>query len=285
MISDKIEVFHGALIHYGPLNDRIYLMKIGDAVPENIAILLKEKAQQHCYSKIFAKIPTKTCDAFLNVGFEIEAKVPKLYLGVEDAVFLGYYLTEERRNEIRIAEFENVLSLAKRKQVSPEAVTLPQLDSRFCLRKCREKDAQAMAELYRKVFLSYPYPIHDPSYIRKTMNSHVEYFGVEVDDRLIALSSADKDTANGNAEMTDFAILPEWRGYGLAKHLLVKMEVSIQRQSIHAAYTIARATSAAMNITFARSGYQYAGRLANNANISGGIESMNVWYKSIQRIS
>jgi hypothetical protein len=36
-----------------------------------------------------------------------------------------------------------------------------------------------------------------------------------------------------------------------------------------------------MNITFAKNGYEYAGTLKNNTNISGNIESMNVWYKHL----
>ncbi len=36
-----------------------------------------------------------------------------------------------------------------------------------------------------------------------------------------------------------------------------------------------------MNITFAKTGYTYAGTLINNTNISGRLESMNVWYKHI----
>jgi len=34
-----------------------------------------------------------------------------------------------------------------------------------------------------------------------------------------------------------------------------------------------------MNITFSRMGYRYSGTLLNNTNISGRLESMNVWYK------
>jgi hypothetical protein len=37
-----------------------------------------------------------------------------------------------------------------------------------------------------------------------------------------------------------------------------------------------------MNITFSKLGYKYGGLLKNNTNISGAIESMNVWYKEIQ---
>jgi hypothetical protein len=34
-----------------------------------------------------------------------------------------------------------------------------------------------------------------------------------------------------------------------------------------------------MNITFTRASYRFSGMLVNNTNISGGIESMNVWYR------
>ena len=53
----------------------------------------------------------------------------------------------------------------------------------------------------------------------------------------------------------------------------------MKRQGMHTAYTIARSLSAGMNITFAKLGYVFAGTLTNNTNISGKIESMNVWYK------
>ena len=36
-----------------------------------------------------------------------------------------------------------------------------------------------------------------------------------------------------------------------------------------------------MNITFARQGYAFSGTLYNNTNISGNLESMNVWHKPL----
>jgi hypothetical protein len=59
------------------------------------------------------------------------------------------------------------------------------------------------------------------------------------------------------------------------------MEYDLKKQKIKTAYTIARAMSPGMNITFKKSGYKFCGRLRNSTNISGRIESMNVWYKSI----
>ena len=113
------------------------------------------------------------------------------------------------------------------------------------------------------------------------MKSHVDYFGVERYGGLIALSAAEIDESAQNVEMTDFATLPEWRGNGMGVQLLLHMEKEIQLKGIKTAYTIARAKSIGINITFSKLGYAYGGRLKNNTNISGNIESMNVWYKTI----
>ena len=87
--------------------------------------------------------------------------------------------------------------------------------------------------------------------------------------------------ASQNVEMTDFATLPEALGHGLALSLLETMESAMCRRNMHTAHTIARARSPGMNITFSKAGYTFAGTLINNTNISGGIESMNVWYKRL----
>ena len=81
--------------------------------------------------------------------------------------------------------------------------------------------------------------------------------------------------------MTDFAVLEKYRGNNLACHLLGAMEEKLPELGVKTAFTIARAKSFGMNITFAKSGYTYSGTLVNNTDISGQIESMNVWYKNI----
>jgi hypothetical protein len=59
------------------------------------------------------------------------------------------------------------------------------------------------------------------------------------------------------------------------------MEAEMRKRRVKTVYTIARAYSAAMNITFAKQNYEFAGTLLNNTHISDKIESMNVWYKSL----
>jgi putative beta-lysine N-acetyltransferase len=87
------------------------------------------------------------------------------------------------------------------------------------------------------------------------------------------------DIQSGNTEMTDFATLPEYRGKGLSAFLLRLMESEVKKRQIKTTYTIARAPSFGMNITFSKMGYSYSGTLINNTNIFGHFENMNVWYK------
>jgi putative beta-lysine N-acetyltransferase len=154
----------------------------------------------------------------------------------------------------------------------------------YSLRALGAEEAPLLAGLYREVFASYPFPVHDSAYIRETMDADVAYFGAFRDGRLVAASSAEMDPATSSAEMTDFATLPGETGKGLAGALLAAMEQDMPRQGISTLYTIARAFSHGMNITFARAGYEYGGTLVNNTDIFGRIESMNLWHKKAKAL-
>ncbi|MFW5780428.1 MAG: putative beta-lysine N-acetyltransferase, partial [Bacillota bacterium] len=99
------------------------------------------------------------------------------------------------------------------------------------------------------------------------------------EDTLFAIASSETNKKYLNAEMTDFAILPEYRGKNLSLLLLCEMEKNMKDMGYKLLYTIARAVSYGMNCTFSKLGYQFSGTLINNTNISGNIESMNLWYK------
>jgi putative beta-lysine N-acetyltransferase len=275
---DTIEYLDGARIQHGPLNDRVYLMKMGDARPEALVEGLIRKAADAGYSKIFAKIPESATRPFLEAGFSKEAGVPGFFDGRGPAAFLGYYLDAERHREADPEGLDTILELSRKQ---PLADTPPPGNG-FALAPCSAGKTAEMAKIYRKVFSTYPFPIHDPGYLLDTMESHVMYFGATVGRRLVALSSSEMDMESKNVEMTDFATLPDWRGNRLGVHLLSLMEAAVKAKGIKTAYTIARAASPGMNITFARLGYRYGGRLINNTNISGRIESMNIWYKPME---
>lgn len=276
---DKIEMFNGALIQHGPVSNRIYLMKFNRADPKKLISAMEKLTKNNDYTKIFAKIPAHLEEIFLDSGYQKEAEIPGFFHGQQAAFFLGRYLDPQRQKESSVKKVEEIINLAckkEEKQIIPRS-----LPNEAILRRCIPDDAERMSSLYKEVFKSYPFPIDNPGYIIKTMLDHIIYFGIEINKKFVALSSAEMDTVSKNVEMTDFATFPKYRGSGFSSRLLKKMENEMCRRGIQTAYTIARATSPAMNITFGKAGYNYSGRLINNTNIAGQIESMNVWYKNL----
>ncbi len=278
-MTDQIVTFGNSAIQHGRHSNRAYLMNLDSGDLPAVLPYLDNLARTRGYTKIFAKVPAKAMDDFTRNSYVPEASIPGFYSGERDVCFMGKYFAPERKEEQNPDLVQDALEAALEKEPLLEA---PSLEEPLSCRAAREEDAQAMAQLYRKVFATYPFPIHDPAYLRETMASHVDYHGIWAGDRLVALASAEKDVAGKNAEMTDFATDPEFRSRGLANHLLDRLERAVSRQGICTAFTIARAYSYGMNITFAKSGYTYSGTLTHNTQISGKLESMNVWYKDLQ---
>ena len=275
-MSDLIERFGSSQIQHGPDNNRIYLMKLDPADLPGIIGRLDALAEKNGYTKIFAKVPAPHAAAFMAGGYRIEGTIPRFYNGETDAVFLGRFTDPARGITPQRGEMEKIIALAQSGKGRP----LKPLPEGCTLRAAAEADAGELADVYRQVFASYPFPIHDPDYLIETMCSHVCYFVAEMEGKIAAAASGEMDLEKRHAEMTDFATLPEHLGQGLAAQLLRFMEPEMRRRGIVTLYTIARAISPGMNITFAKCGYAFGGTLINNTQISGSIESMNLWYRT-----
>ncbi len=271
-MGDILETIDGAVIQHGHESSRAYLMQIGPGDCSKLPERLIQLAETHRYTKIFAKVPDVSAQSFFNAGYAAEAWIPK---GPDKILFLAYYLDEQRKIVSHQEDITKILNMCRNRN----ADSPPELPEELCCTLCEEQDTDEMAAVYSQVFPSYPFPIHDPSYLQETMKTHVLYFCIKHNGKIIALSSAETDPGAAVAEMTDFAALPDWRGKSLSRILLAYMEKEAAERGIKTAYTIARAVSPGMNITFAASGYTYTGILRNNTQISGSIESMNVWYK------
>ncbi|NQU41493.1 MAG: putative beta-lysine N-acetyltransferase [Lentisphaerae bacterium] len=276
-MSDTLEQIGNSRIQHGPDNDRIYLMKLDPTDLPGVIDFLDNLASEKGYTKIFAKVPEPCASEFVRHGYRREGMIPKFYSGETSATFLGNFIDPAWEITLQRDEIETIIVLAQSKNRTP----IKRLPDGYALRPAVEADVEELAKVYRQVFASYPFPIHDPDYLIETMRSHVCYFVAEKDGKIAAASSGEMDKENGNAEMTDFASLPEHLGNGLAVHLLQFMEPEMKKHGMATLYTIARAISPGMNITFAKCGYIFGGTLINNTQISGSIESMNLWYRSV----
>lgn len=277
---DKVEVIgQGSIIQHGKHNDRIYLMKLNEQDLDIFFYEISKLANENKYSKIFCKVPKSVAPLFFANGYILEAFIPQFYGAEKDVFFVSKFLNSDRLLDVEQQ------ALSKFKQLLSEEHSLKNNLKKnapgYSVRKLTKADVEQMVQIYQEVFESYPFPIHNPDYILQTMAENVFYFGVENEGKLVALASSEVDAAGKNAEMTDFATLQNHGGKSLASLLLREMEKEMQKQGVKTLYTIARLNSIPMNLTFLRFDYEYSGTLINNTNISGKIESMNIFFKHI----
>ena len=276
-MPDVIEKISHSTVQHGPMNRRIYVMKLDERDVPSILPSLAQLARDKGYEKIFVKTPGRHQNVFAQAGYEQEAIIPRYFRDREDAVFMATYFSSIRSQIKNRRDILDVLALAHRFEPSPS----PTNDDRFQVQKCQPEDALEMSRLFKAVFKTYPFPVFDPNYLIDCVNRHTTYFCIHKNNRIVALAAAEIDPVNRAAEMTDFATLAECRRQGMADCLLKAMDTEIAQQGIQTVYSIARSLSAGMNITFVKNGYRFGGTLCNNTHIAGRIESMNIWYKHL----
>jgi putative beta-lysine N-acetyltransferase len=147
------------------------------------------------------------------------------------------------------------------------------------LREAVEADIPEISALYEKVFKTYPIPLNQPQYVELLMDKDYLFMVITHEGTNISCALADINYQLSNAEITDCASLPEYRGQGLMFAVIGALEKEVQSRGIKCLYSIARALSPGMNTVFKKLGYTYTGRLVNNCNIFGKFEDMNLWVK------
>lgn len=281
MSFDKIDNIENTSIQHGKLSNRVYIMSLDSKNTSKIIEIVENLAKSNEYTKIIAKVPERSIKEFIANHYIEEAKVPDMYHGVETGYFMCKYFDEARRIDKNLELIDEVLNESmkvnnKSKKGKREAKCR-------MIEKMTNDDISNMTQLYRQVFTTYPFPITDQNYIATTMHEQVDYYGIRIKGKLVALASAECDYDSNYAELTDFAVLHDYRQQGLARQLLEAMEKDLKDKDILTYFTIARTKSVGMNKTFIGHKYSYAGTLVNNTNIAGEIESMNVWYKSVNQ--
>ncbi|PWR70842.1 putative beta-lysine N-acetyltransferase [Methanospirillum stamsii] len=278
MESDFLVTVGKSLIQHGYYNNRIYLISLHpedtDRVNERIHFL------QHIYSyqKIILKIPRSLRRDFDTPDTRIEAEILGYYQGVEDALFLARFYDAKREEEdaydklmrnIQTCKEKNLPSVQKKE---PKDIIIKMADS---------SEIPAICNLYQQVFETYPFPIHDPVYLKKVMNCGITFFVAKLSGNIIATGSCEIDIHASSVEMSDLAVDPRYRGYGLSKKILSFMEKEMRDRGVKTAFTICRAEPLQINRLFSGFDYQYGGTLIKNTNICGKFESMNIWYKAL----
>jgi len=275
-LADRIIEFNNSTIQYEENNNRAYLVKLSNMTVDSVIPYIENLAKENHLGKIFCKVPENSINHFLANGYKVEAKVPNYYNAEENCLFASKFTNEQREilSPEELREIASNLELAESR-----ANTFQQeIDDSIRFKVLDKKELDKAAKLYKSVFETYPYPVYDVSYLESTLD-RIMYFGAFLNGRLISCSAAEMNIDEKNVKMTDFATDKEFLGKGIGSELLKIMERVMRTKEINTAYSITRAFSKGINITFAKNGYKYSGTLKNDVNIAGKIESMNVWYK------
>ncbi|KAA3609483.1 MAG: GNAT family N-acetyltransferase [Planctomycetota bacterium] len=226
------------------------------------------------YSKLIVYAKSGNEYEWQECGFHYEGGIPEYFGDGGDLWFWAAYGDASRKQNPLEEEHERIVELAMSK--APSAAKLPQsLSSRIGL----PRDSAEISSVLGRVFNDYPIPL-DEEFTRARLADGSHHFRLVFNENkeLVALASAEIDSSNGCAELTDCVTLPPYRGKGLMAALLRE----IQRDLIHDIgiadlYTLARADEIGMNCTFSKLGWNFSGRLRNNCRMPTGWESMNIW--------
>ncbi len=255
---------------------RIYVTKLCNKDIPHIIEYLNNISSKNGATKIIVKVPTTYCPLFIQHNYQQEAYIPAYFADQTDVVFICKYIQKKRQQ----AE-KHYLGLLQNMCNSLPSTCTKTLNQGLQLRELCNTDIPNMISVFKQVFETYPFPVYEADFLQQSMLKGTRYFGVFEANKLVAVSSAECDTENKNAEMTDFAVLPTHRGMCLASHLLTEMEHALRKDKYVTVYTIARLQCIPMNKTFHNAHYQYTGTLIQNTQICGSIQSMNVWYKHL----
>ena len=281
---DTITTLGRSVIQLGPLNNRVYLMKLDTGDLPGIAPELEKLANANGLSKICVKVPQQAQTHFVNQGFDLEARIPAFFHGRKDGLYLAKFLHPARSQPDQMCPQPQTETCASMDLPNGHISkhNLPRaLPAGMSIRKLGLDMAEDIARIFARSFSAYPFPLHDLDYLQECMQTNLCFFGLEIEGQIAALASCEMEMTAGHVEMTDFITLPEYRGRGLATLILQAMEQDMKKRNYWTAFSIARAGSPGINSVFAGQGYAYRGRLVQNTRFNKTLEDMNVWSKRL----
>lgn len=277
-MTDITEIIGKSLVQHGAASDRAVLLRLHPDDAAGMVEFLEQLACGRGYSKVCARIPSWEAARFVEAGYHLEAAIPRFYNEGGSYCFMAKYFCQERKIERQPLLVREVLVAADAQQRARQET----LQGNFILRLALEDDVEELAALYRSVLAAQHSPLHSPSLVRDAMRGNALFIGVWQGSALLAASCASVDSSSCSAELRDFATLREYRGLGLARHLLLQKEAHLRPLGVGSLFALTGAYAFGMNLILASNGYQFGGTLTNENHSHGQLESVNLWHKSLQ---
>lgn len=269
--------FNGVKLYVDNINSRLKILDY-KCINEEVILGIIDLAKREGLGKIISNCRIRLLKPFRNCGFTIEGIINGFFQG-EDAYCISFFTDPQRKDSMHKAEEDSIIHSC----ISNCGQYIPNQRTEYQVRDAAVSDIPQMVKLFSEVFETYPSPIFSMEYLKKVMGERV-LFKVAVDsNKLISIASADMDLVNMNAEITDCATYPKYRGKNILSNLIFKLESDLKKKGFHTLYSLSRAINPGINKVLCKHSYRYCGRLVNNCHICGGFEDMNIWIKRLKK--
>ena len=262
-------------------NERIRVITYEVTNYEALVQSLKVHALYHQTGKMFVKTHRRDVAMLKRLGLCEEARITG-YFNSEDAVVMSLFTNAQRMIPTPDVEIREDIIKHAMAGDSASGHQRP-LPGGLSCRIATPDDAADLSRVFAANFATYPFPVFDPEYVLESMQNDVVYMMIVEGPNIAAVASAETIPSLCNAEMTDFATMPRYRGNGLGSILLSELEKEMRLRDIVHLYTLSRASVVSINRIFGKAGYTYTGTLVQNCHISGDFEDMNCWCKPLSQ--
>lgn len=274
-LEDYYTVVNKNKIYVDYTNSRVKIIDCNNISIETILKIINFSSDRNL-GKIICNCDYKYLKIFIELGFQLEGVIDGYFKGV-DALCVSYFLDESRRV---IKDSSSKDSLLKQSlKLNNSYIYVP--NPKYYIRTATESDIKEMIELFSNVFSTYPSPIYYENYLKETMNEKVLYKIAIDNGKIISVASADMNIENLNAEITDCATYPNYRGKGILSDLIYSLELDLKDKGFMTLYSLCRSINPGINFVLKKHNYSFRGRLLSNCNICGGFEDMNIWVKNV----
>lgn len=262
-------------IYVDHTNSRIKIIDFNTISLKNLLRIIDFSSKENL-GKIICNCHNEFLGVFTEAGFQLEGILDGYFKG-KDALCMSYFIDKNRK--IIKDNFSKDSVLKQSLEVNNSYVY--KANSKYYIRTATESDIKEMIELFSNVFSTYPSPVYDKNYLKETMNEKVLYKVAIDNGKIVSVASADMNVENLNAEMTDCATYPNYRGKGILSDLIYALELELKNRGFMTLYSLSRAINPGVNFVLSKHNYNFRGRLINNCDICGNFEDMNIWVKNI----
>lgn len=258
------------------INKRLKIIKYRCNDYDMLCREIDRTAKKYNLTKILLTAKEDDWQKFFVRDFILESLHPALFSGQPGYHMSKFISIDRLKSDVYILE-KNILK--KIHESYPHK--LKKIADAYIIDNVKDNDINQLLNLYKTVFTTYPTPINDREYLKKSLYMNHIFKVIRHQGKIVSAASLDIDRSTNSAELTDCATLPEYNGQGLMAALVCALEQEAKKIGLHTVYTMARARSIGINKVFYNNQYKYYGCLINNCDICGQFEDMNLWSKTI----